>query len=56
MPIAPAIACQRTPAGVRLDLTGGWTIDVGALLEQRAASLLGYAEGARDAVVDLSRV
>ncbi len=56
MPIAPAIACERTAAGVRLGLAGGWTIDLGPQIEQCAASLLAYAEGARDAVVDISAV
>jgi len=56
MPIAPAISCERTAAGVRLDVTGGWTIDVGSRLEQGAAALLASAEGVRDAVVDLSGV
>ena len=56
MPIAPAIACERTAAGVRLDLSGGWTIDVGARLEQGADALLADAEGAHEALIDLSAV
>ena len=50
MPIAPAIACERTAAGVRLDLSGGWTIDVGARLEKEAAALVAYGEGALQAL------
>jgi phospholipid/cholesterol/gamma-HCH transport system permease protein len=56
MPIAPAIACEQTAAGVRLDLSGGWTIDAGARLEQGAGALLSYAQGVRQAVIDLSGV
>ena len=56
MPIAPAIACERTAAGVRLDLSGGWTIDVGARLEKEADALVGDAEGAHEALIDLSGV
>jgi len=56
MPIAPAIACERTAAGVRLDLSGGWTIDVGARLEKEADALLTFAEGAHEALIDLSGV
>jgi phospholipid/cholesterol/gamma-HCH transport system permease protein len=56
MPIAPAIACERTASGVRLDLSGGWTIDVGARLERGADALLAYAEGAQEAQIDLSGV
>jgi phospholipid/cholesterol/gamma-HCH transport system permease protein len=56
MPIAPAIACERTAAGVRLDLSGGWTIDVGARLEQQADALVADAEGAHEALIDLSGV
>ena len=56
MPIAPAIACERTAAGVRLDLSGGWTIDGGARLENGAEALLTHAEGAHEALIDLSGV
>jgi phospholipid/cholesterol/gamma-HCH transport system permease protein len=56
MPIAPAIACERTAVGVKLDLTGGWTIDVGALLEKEADALVTDAEGAHDVLIDLSGV
>jgi phospholipid/cholesterol/gamma-HCH transport system permease protein len=56
MSIAPAIACQKTPGGVRLTLSGGWTIEAGAKLEQGADALLGMAEGAAAALIDLSEV
>ena len=56
MPIAPAIACERTAAGVRLDLAGGWTIDFGARLEKEADALVADAEGAHEALIDLSGV
>ena len=56
MPIAPAIACERTAAGVRLELAGGWTIDFGARLEQAADALVAGAQTVHDAVVDLSGV
>ncbi len=56
MPIAPAIACERTVAGVRLDLSGGWTIDVGARLEKEADALVAAAAGAHEALIDLSGV
>ncbi len=56
MPIAPAIACERTAAGVRLAFAGGWTIDFGARLEKEADALVADAEGAHDALIDLSDV
>jgi phospholipid/cholesterol/gamma-HCH transport system permease protein len=56
MPDAPAIASERTAAGVRLACAGGWTIDFGARLEKQADLLVADAEGAHDALVDLSGV
>jgi phospholipid/cholesterol/gamma-HCH transport system permease protein len=56
MPDAPAIASERTAAGVRLACAGGWTIDFGARLEKQADSLVADAEGAHDALFDLSGV
>lgn len=56
MPIAPAIASERTAAGVRIGLTGGWTIDVGAPLEAAAADLVADVDGAGAALIDLSAV
>jgi phospholipid/cholesterol/gamma-HCH transport system permease protein len=56
MPIAPAIACERTAAGVRLTFAGGWTIDFGARLEKEADALVSDAEGAHEALIDLSGV
>jgi phospholipid/cholesterol/gamma-HCH transport system permease protein len=56
MPIAPAIVCERTAAGVRLAVAGGWTIDFGARLEKEADALVSDVEGAHDAQIDLSGV
>jgi len=56
MPIAPAIASQRTAAGVRLGLAGDWTIDGGRELERAADALVADAQEERDAQIDLSGV
>ena len=56
MSIAPAIAHENTPSGVRLTLSGGWTIDAGAKLEQGAGAMLGMVDGAAAALIDLSQV
>jgi phospholipid/cholesterol/gamma-HCH transport system permease protein len=56
MPTDPAITCQKSPGGVRLTLSGAWTIEAGAKLEQEADAMLGLAEEAAAALIDLSKV
>ena len=56
MPMAPAITSETTAGGVRVALTGGWTINAGSQLEKRASALTALAAGARDATIDLSRI
>jgi phospholipid/cholesterol/gamma-HCH transport system permease protein len=57
MSIAPAIAFEKTPGGVRLILSGGWTIDAGAKLEHEADAMLGAANGGGGkALIDLSEL
>ena len=56
MSIAPAIACDNTPRGARLTLSGGWTIGAGATLERTAQAMLTKIDGARAAFIDLSQI
>jgi phospholipid/cholesterol/gamma-HCH transport system permease protein len=57
MSTAPAIAFEKTPGGVRLILTGGWTIEAGAKLERQADAMLGAANGGGGkALIDLSEL
>ena len=57
MSVAPAIAFEETPGGVRLHLTGVWTIEAGAKLERQANAILGAADhGGGTALIDLSEL
>ena len=56
MPTAPAITSEKTAGGVRVALTGGWTVSAGSQLEKGANALLALAGGARDATIDLSQI
>ena len=56
MPSAPSTSSQRTAEGVRLALTGDWTVGSGRSAEAVAHSLVAAAAGAASATIDLDGV
>jgi phospholipid/cholesterol/gamma-HCH transport system permease protein len=56
MPQTPRYSTSRIADGLRLALTGSWTIDRGQVLEAQIASLLAEAATAAHAVLDFAKV
>jgi phospholipid/cholesterol/gamma-HCH transport system permease protein len=56
MSSAPSIKSERSGESVRLALAGGWTVEAGRAAEQQADDLVGAADGARQAIIDLGGV
>jgi len=53
MPSAPSTKSERTGEGVRVSLTGDWTVHAGRLAEAEANSIVLAADGAHRATIDL---
>ena len=56
MPSAPSITSEKTGEGIRLALAGAWTVEAGRFVEHEADELIGLAEGAQRATIDLGGV
>ncbi|HYC25111.1 MAG TPA: MlaE family lipid ABC transporter permease subunit [Roseiarcus sp.] len=56
MSSAPSVSSERTGESVRVALRGGWTVQAGRNAERQADDIIGAANGARRATIDLAGV
>jgi len=56
MSSAPSVSSERTGESVRVALRGGWTVQAGRNAERQADDIVGAANGARRATIDLAGV
>ena len=56
MSMAPGIASESSADGIRLALTGDWTLRAGAGLEREAASIVAKGAAAQRATLDISAI
>jgi len=56
MSSAPSVTSEKTGESVRVALGGGWTMEAGRVAERQADGIVGAANGAKRATIDLAGV